>query len=78
MIREFQWSFGGDNDAEQALDAWKGDPKYLRNLARVTAQSCRFITRAIIECPAKAAKGYRAGFARTPEGWRMRYFVAGD
>jgi hypothetical protein len=78
MVRDFQWSFGGDADAEQALSEWKADPRYMRNLARVTAQSCRFLTREIIECPGKAGKGYRAGFARTSEGWRMRYFVAGD
>ena len=78
MVREFQWSFGGDPDAEQALESWKADPQYMRNLARVTAQGCGFITREIIECPAKAGKGYRAGFARTPDGWRMRYFIAGD
>jgi hypothetical protein len=78
MLQEFQWSFGGDADVMQALDAWKTDPKYLRNLARATAQQCGFHTPQIIQCPAKARTSYRAGFERTADGWRMRYFIAGD
>jgi len=78
MVRDFQWSFGGDTDAQQALDAWKADPKYLRSLRRVTSQTCGFITRQIVQCPVKAGASFRAGFERTPEGWRMRYFVEGE
>ena len=78
MVRDFQWSFGGDTDAQQALDAWKADPKYLRNLRRVTSQACGFITRQIVQCPVKAGASFRAGFERTPDGWRMRYFLEGE
>ena len=78
MAREFQWSFGGDEDADQALEAWKKDAKYLRNLKRVTSERCAFITRELIECPASAGVHFRAGFEKTRSGWRMRYFVAGD
>jgi hypothetical protein len=78
MVREFQWSFGGDRDAEQALEAWKADAKYLRSLARVTAQPCANVPPAIVECPAAARTSFRAGFERTPAGWRMIYFVEGD
>lgn len=78
MVRDFQWSFGGDTDVQQALDAWKADPKYLRNLRRVTSQPCGFITSQIVQCPVNAGAHFRAGFERTPDGWRMRYFVEGD
>jgi hypothetical protein len=78
MIRDFQWSFGGDADVQQALEAWKADPKYLQHLRRVTSQPCGFITPQVVQCPLKASAGFRAGFERTPEGWRMSYFVEGD
>ena len=78
MVGDFQWSFGGDTDVQQALDAWKADPKYLRNLRHITSQACGFITRQIVQCPTKAGAGFRAGFERTPAGWRMRYFVEGE
>ena len=78
MIREFTWSFGGDRDARQALDAWRADPGYLAQLSRATAAKCGYVTPKIIECPTKAGTGHRAGFERTRDGWRMSYFVAGD
>ena len=78
MVQEFQWSFGGDLNAEQAIEAWKSEGKYLKNMKRVTAQQCGFLTPEMIECPAKAGTKYRAGFERTPLGWRMHYFVEGD
>jgi len=78
MVREFTWSFGGDRDARQALDAWRADPRYLAQLSRATAAKCGYITPTIIECPVRAGTGHRAGFERTTGGWRMSYFVAGD
>ena len=78
MIREFTWSFGGDRDARQALDAWRADPGYLAQLRRATAVKCGYAAPKIIECPIKAGTGHRAGFERTTDGWRMSYFVAGD
>jgi hypothetical protein len=78
MVREFTWSFGGDRDARQALDAWRDKRDYLTQLNRITSRKCEFITKTIIECPAKARTGHRAGFERTTDGWRMTYFVAGD
>ena len=78
MVHDFQWSFGGDANVDQALDAWKADPKYLRGLKRVTAQQCAFIDNAIVQCPAKGHTNFRAGFGKTADGWRMQYFVEGD
>ena len=78
MVRDFQWSFGGDANVDQALDTWKADPKYLRGLKRVTAQQCAFIDSAIVQCPAKGRTNFRAGFGKTADGWRMQYFVEGD
>src|SRR5262245_10275415 len=62
MVREFTWSFGGDRDARQALDAWRTKRDYLTQLHRVTSRKCEFITKTIIECPAKAGTSHRAGF----------------
>jgi hypothetical protein len=78
MVQEFQWSFGGDRDREQALAAWAADPQSLRHLTRVAGEPCGFITAQIIQCPRRGGIGYRAGFERTGDGWRMSYFVAGD
>lgn len=78
MVDDFQWSFGGDRDAAQALDAWKGDATTLPSLVRVTSRACAFTAKDMIECPLGAGTRARAGFQRTPAGWRMHYFVAGD
>lgn len=79
MVPAFKWSFGGDSDADQAIEAWKSDPGALHELSRVTRLRCSFIIDAnTIQCPANAGIYYRAGFIKTAEGWRMLYFVAGD
>jgi hypothetical protein len=77
MIKDFIWSFGGDNDAAQALAAWRENSKYLQQLGRVTGQKCAYEAE-YVECPANAGTDYRAGFKASPDGWRMEYFVAGD
>ncbi|MYM39929.1 hypothetical protein [Duganella qianjiadongensis] len=79
MVSEFTWSFGGDGDANQAIEAWKHDQQALYELSRVTRLRCSFITDvSTIQCPANAGIYYRAGFTKTADGWRMFYFVAGD
>lgn len=78
MVAEFVWSFGGDGDAEQAIQAWKADKSILKNLYRVTGRDCVRKTDQSIECPKNAGTSYRAGFKQTSDGWRMIYFVAGD
>lgn len=79
MVSEFTWSFGGDGDADQAIEAWKRDPAAVRELYRITGQRCHFRTDEMhIQCPPNAGYKYRAGFTKTEQGWRMSYFVAGD
>lgn len=78
MVGDFVWSFGGDGDAKQALDAWKEDPAAFAKLYRVTGMPCVLVEGNIIECPKNAGLNYRAGFKLTDKGWRMIYFVAGD
>lgn len=77
MIQEFTWSFGGDRSADQALEEWRKDAKYLKALAAATQGSCSRIA-AEFECPAKAGSSFRAGFKRIGGSWKMTYFVAGD
>lgn len=79
MVSEFTWSFGGDGDADQALEAWKRDPAAIRELYRITGGRCAFrMDEENIQCPPNAGYQYRAGFTKTEHGWRMSYFVAGD
>ena len=74
---EFTSSFGGEGGAEGAIALWQREPGLLSELARVTAQPCA-LDGDYVECPRDAGTGYRAGFRLTHQGWRMRWFVAGD
>jgi hypothetical protein len=79
MVSQFTWSYGGDGDADQAIDAWKHDRAAMRELYRITAQRCSFSSdEQNIQCPPNAGYRYRDGFTKTEQGWRMSYFVAGD
>lgn len=78
MAKEFLWSFGGDGNASQAIDAWRNDPAYLKNLSRITNLKCKYTNDKRVECPANAGTGYRAVFKQLPDGWRMTSFVNGD
>ncbi len=78
MVTEFVWSFGGDGDSEQAIQAWKADTSLLKKLYHVTGRDCFEKADHSIECPKNAGTNYRAGFKKTTEGWRMFYFVGGD
>jgi hypothetical protein len=84
MAKEFTWSFGGDADAGQAIEAWSRDPRALRELAAILDRGC--VERAEkpeIVCPLEYETepeylGYRAGFRLQDDGWKMVFFVAGD
>ena len=78
MAREFVWSFGGDEDAKQAIAAWRENPEALQVLAKITRSPCAMRPDNLIECPRNPGTDYRAGFKRTQGGWQMVYFVAGD
>ncbi|WP_154668133.1 hypothetical protein [Pseudoduganella violaceinigra] len=79
MVPEFVWSFGGDGNADQAIEAWKRDPILAAKLFQITGRRCGFRNdENNIQCPPNAGLDYRAGFTKTAQGWRMSYFVAGD
>jgi hypothetical protein len=86
MIKEFTWSFGGDRDADQAIQEWKNLPESIRELGRVLRAACRVDTTLYgdgsnasrIKCDGKGGAHFRAGFIGTSEGWKFEYFVAGD
>lgn len=89
MAREFTWSFGGDADADQAIEAWSRDPQALRELAAVIDRGCveradeQGMREGSIVCPPEYETdpeylGYRAGFRLQDDGWKMIFFVAGD
>ncbi|KAB7772131.1 hypothetical protein CEK69_08775 [Xanthomonas sp. LMG 12462] len=78
MVQEFVWSFGGDDDADQAIQSWRTSPSELRTLVRLTAHACGYVDKNLIQCPTHAGIEHRAGFSNTDQGWRMVYFLAGD
>ena len=79
MAPEFIWSFGpSDASIEQAIAAWKRQPGYLRQLARITKQKCTYGKDRYVECPIGVGTNFRAGFKATDGKWTIEYFVAGD
>ena len=78
MAQDFTWSFGGDSSAEQAIDEWKKEPRYILQLGRVTQAKCTYRKDQYVECPANAGASFRAGFKLTRGRWKMVYFVEGD
>lgn len=84
MADGFSWSFGGDLDADQAIARWRDRPEVLRDLVAVIDRGCVAGQEAErVICPPEYGSdpgylGYRAGFVRRPEGWRMTFFIAGD
>ncbi|MCV2357317.1 hypothetical protein LNV09_24495 [Paucibacter sp. B2R-40] len=78
MIQDFSWSFGGDASAEQAIETWRKQPGYLRQLSRVTGEKCVLRKDKIIECPRNAGTSFRAGFQELEGIWKFVYFVEGD
>jgi hypothetical protein len=78
MVAEFNWSFGGDASAEQAIAAWKMQSGYLRHLAKITQLRCTYRKDHYVECPVGAGTSFRAGFKETEGKWKMVYFVEGD
>ncbi|MCI0405807.1 MAG: hypothetical protein L0209_07010 [candidate division Zixibacteria bacterium] len=78
MVDEFTWSFGGDVDANQAINAWRKDKRYLAELQATLKSGCHKTERNKINCPSKGGFDFRAGLVKTKAGWRMEYFVEGD
>ena len=78
MAPEFTWSFGGDSSAEQAIDEWKKEPRYMLQLRSVTQARCLYRKDKYVECPANAGASFRAGFKLSEGRWKMVYFVEGD
>ena len=78
MAPEFVWRFGGDADAQQAIAAWKADPKALKALHRATGMPCAALPDGGVECPRQAGRAARARFEPTAQGWRLGSGVAGD
>ena len=78
MVPNFVWSFGGDANAMQAIDSWLENPILFDELSRITSMDCISLDKYTVECPKNADTGYRAGFKKTTQGWRMEYFVEGD
>ena len=78
MIQEFQWSFGGDSNAEQAIAEWKKQSAHMHRLDRATQARCAYRQDKYVECPANAGTAFRAGFKLSEGQWKMVYFIGGD
>lgn len=77
MIREFLFEFVHPSDADAAIEAFKENPDYLRELAAVLKQGCFAWRRSDVTCPGKGGMGLSVGFTLTPDGWRLYSFVTG-
>ena len=78
MTKDFTYSFGGDNDADQALEEWSKEARSLRQMDLVLRMPCRHTTPKEIECPGRGGLAFRAGFSKEVDGWKLSYFVEGD
>ncbi|HEX7183889.1 MAG TPA: hypothetical protein VF756_18815 [Thermoanaerobaculia bacterium] len=84
LADDLNWSFGAEPGAAGALAHWREHPEELRELAAVLERGCLAEEDGPrVVCPVEYLTepnflGRRAGFVRTPAGWRMIFFVAGD
>lgn len=83
MVKEFVWSFGGDDDSRQAIDAWRKEPaRYLSALVLVLGSPCAVDTEkrhgAHISCPGSSQTSFHAGLVSIDGGWKLAYFVEGE
>jgi hypothetical protein len=79
MTDEFKWTLGPSSEtADEAIAAWRRNRGSLQELVAATAQGCEVLERTLIQCPAGAGMGFRAGFSQVDGTWKMRYFLAGD
>ena len=78
MIDGFIWSFGGDASADQAIDAWREDDRYLGELRATLESGCHLSGQDRVECPGKGGADFRAGLVKSQAGWRLEYLVEGD
>lgn len=79
MAPNFRWSFGPDGEnLDSALQVWRADPDYLRQMVRVLRKGCVLADVDTVTCPGFGGTSFRAGFQRTSDGWKMNYFLAGD
>jgi hypothetical protein len=81
MVDDFVWSLGSEPSAEMAVVTWQADPSRLAELARALEGGCAAVEGELV-CPSVAAAGdftgYRVGFARRGDAWKMTYFVEGE
>lgn len=78
MVDDFTYSFGGDRNADQAIERWKEEKRQLPEIVRVLRQGCRRFDYFKVVCPGNGDMSYRGGFRKTPDGWRFEFFVEGD
>lgn len=79
MTADFISSFGPDAGPDATIEGWRKSPADLDVLAWLTAQACALDESPnAVQCPPDAGVDFRAGFVRTPNGWRLAYFLAGD
>jgi hypothetical protein len=84
MVEDFTWSFGGSASADEAMAMWQADGTIIERLIGVLEAGCRADeAKTAVTCPPAYTEtpgylGYRAGFVRRGDAWRMSFFVSGD
>lgn len=73
MIEEFTYSFGGNNDAGEALQVWADEPRYLRALWRVLRRGCHLRDADHVVCPGRGDLRSEAASSASIQGgcWRL-------
>lgn len=81
MTDDFVWSFGRDDGADNAIEEWRRDQRYLPALTKVLKSPCRpgnYNGTPGVECPGRGGLSFRAWFVETKAGWKFTAFVEGD
>jgi hypothetical protein len=84
MTEDFTWSFGGSPSADEAMAMWQADGTVIEKLIGVLEAGCRADeAKTAVTCPPAYTEtpgylGWRAGFVKRGDGWKMSFFVSGD
>ena len=79
MAPHFKWTLGPSSETPQeAIAVWNKAPQALAQLSAASGMKCELLTKELVQCPADAGMGYRAGFALEKGAWMLSHFLEGD
>ena len=78
IVAGFLIGTSGGTSADQAIDAWREDDRYLGELRATLESGCHLSGQDRVECPGRGSADFRAGLVKSQAGWRLEYLVEGD